>query len=879
MAKQTPMMEQYSRIKRENHDAILLFRLGDFYEMFEKDAVYAASVLNITLTQRNGIPMCGFPHHAAHNYISRLLVEGQRIAICEQTEDPDQSRGIVRREVVEVISPGIILTPELLDNKSSNCIAALLCREQNRDLFVACASLDVSTGEFISSVFHGGDLLDQLLNEIEENGIREIIYPETITSLQGMGKTIDLLGRSREDVSLRPREDHLFDPADAAAVLRKHFSVPNTDAFELRDPLEVTACGSLLMFAKENVKQDLTHIGWIRGKRRDTLVIDNATKKHLELTHNQSDGSAHGTLLSVLDRTQTPMGGRGLGKLLNSPYGNILHIRKRQDQVQQLHADGSTAKKLRGALSRIIDIERILSKLSVSKANGRDLIGLSTSLKAAAEIGIVLEEADHFEEEVAGLGDHDVIVEIIDRAVVEDPPPGIREGHIIRDGYHEKLDAFRRVGRENREWINRYQHEEQRRLGIGSLKVRYNRVIGYYIEVTKPNLGLVPEHYIKKQTLVNAERFTTEELERHETLLLEAREQSDLLEFEIFNEIRERILEHTDALFGTAKVIGLIDVCCSLAGAARENNYVRPDLVEENVIDIKEGRHPVVEVYGEEAFISNDLHLNAEDRRIMILTGPNMSGKSTFLRQSALIVIMAHMGSFVPAAQATIGLVDRVFSRIGATDRLIRGESTFLVEMIETSRILHYGTERSFIIMDEIGRGTSTYDGLSIAWAVLEYLLGETVGAKVLFATHYHEITALRDRHGIVNCNVTVKEWNDTVVFLRKIVPGSASKSYGIEVARMAGIPEKVIARAKAILDNLENKYGSTMPLLLGEQSDRGDKEDGIAEEYTSLSRQYDLFPSPFDILIGELRELDIDHLTPLEALNLLDRLKKSLSL
>ena len=883
MAMQTPLMEQYTRIKRENDDSVLLFRLGDFYEMFEKDAVYASRVLNITLTNRNGIPMCGFPFHAADTYIAKLLGEGNRIAICEQTEDPSQARGIVKREVVEIISPGIITDPELLDNKSANCIAALLGTESKGERKLAVASLDVSTGEFVSSLIRDGDVIDHVLNEIEENGIREIIYPESLDEGSLLSGILGGVRKMYADVVFRSREDHLFNATDAERSLKKHYAVKNTDVFELRDKLEVTACGSLLSYVMQNVKQELRHVQWVRGIQRErALFIDNATKKHLELTQNQTDGGSAGTLLHILDRTQTAMGGRLMRRNLSSPFGTKEQIQERLQKVSFFYKRGEAASSARSYLACILDIERIVSKLSVAKGNARDAIGLKDSLRAAAGMrdGLTAVGTELFQRELEGLGNFSGIIDLIEKAIDAAPPLSVHEGRIIRDGYDEQLDRYRRLGRENREWINRYQLEEQRRHGIASLKVRYNKIIGYYIEVTKPNLHLIPAHYIKKQTLVNAERFTTEELEEHETLLMEARDKSDTLEYELFENIRREILQHMERLYRAAEVIASVDVCVTLATGAKDNDYTEPEIVEENIIDIEGGRHPVVEALGEEAFIANDLVLNDSDRRIMILTGPNMAGKSTFLRQAALIIIMAHMGGYVPARRARIGLVDRVFSRIGATDRLIKGESTFLVEMIETSRILHYATERSFIIMDEIGRGTSTYDGLSIAWAVLEYLLDDTVGAKVLFATHYHEITALRDRYGIVNCNVTVKEWNNNVIFLRKIVPGSASKSYGIEVARMAGIPDSVIERAKSILSRLETNFGGHIPLFVGERTDRpgGLQGDREITDRAKPDTQLDLFPSPYEILMKELGEVDIESITPLEALNILDRLKRSIS-
>jgi len=882
MARKTPMMEQYNRIKRGNHDSILLFRLGDFYEMFEKDAVYASKALNITLTKRNGIPMCGFPFHAADTYIAKLLAQGSRVAICEQTEDPSQAHGIVRREVVEIMSPGIITDPDLLDNKRANCIAALICTESKTEQKFAISSLDVSTGEFMSSLIRDGDVVDHVLNEIEENGIREIIYPEYLAEGPPFSGVLASVKKVHADVVFRSREDGLFNAAYAESTLREHYAVKNTDVFELRDELEITACGSLLSYVMQNVKRELKHVQWVKGTRREyALFIDNATKKHLELTQNQTDGGSAGTLLHILDRTETAMGGRLLRRNLSSPFGTKERIQERLHRVAFFYNNADTVSSLRSSLTSILDIERIMSKLSVAKGNARDTLGLKDSLRAASKIrdGLEAAEGNLFGNELEGIDDFSDIIDLIERAIDAAPPLSLHEGRIIRDGYSEQLDKYRNVGRENREWINQYQLEEQRRHGISSLKVRYNKIIGYYIEATKPNLHLIPSHYIKKQTLVNAERFTTEELEEHETLLREARDKSDALEYELFETIRGEILQYTESLYRAAEAIASVDVCVSLAAVARDNDYTEPDIVDENIVDIRDGRHPVVEALGEEPFIANDLVLNDSDRRIMILTGPNMAGKSTYLRQAALIIIMAHMGGFVPAKQARIGLVDRVFSRIGATDRLIKGESTFLVEMIETSRILHYATQRSFIIMDEIGRGTSTYDGLSIAWAVLEYLLEHTVWAKVLFATHYHEITALRDSYGIVNCNVTVKEWNNSVIFLRKIVPGSASKSYGIEVARMAGIPDSVIERAKAILSNLEKNFGGQIPLMMGGRIDRPDGDQGEADEGEGREsdKQLDLFPSPYEILVQELGNVDIERITPLEALNILDRLKRSL--
>jgi len=878
--KTTPMMEQYYSLKGKNRDSILLFRLGDFYEMFEKDAVAASKILNITLTKRNRTPMCGFPYHAAQSYIAKLLKEGKKIAICEQTGDPTQSKGIVKREIVEILSPGIITNPDFLTDSDYNCIAALYGYSDKSGVFAACASLDISTGEFLSNYFHDGDLVDTLLNEIEDNGIREIIYPESFDD-DAVFRSILLKVKSlRPDVVLRGSADDDFHTTGAEDVLKSHFGVSNTRIFQLNDDLETVACGAVLSYVRENVKQDLSHIRWIKGKKKaNVLVIDNTTKKHLELTEN-AEGNEQATLLSILDKTETAMGRRMLKKWLNNPSRKIGEIKNRLEKVNYFFNTAAVLKVMKRHLSKIMDIERIVSKLSVGKGNARDLIGLKNSLQSVGSIKEELANTAIMEDETDLLGDFKGILKTIESAIDDDPPPGVREGKIIKKGYSKKLDSLRKVNRENREWINHYQSEEQKKHKINSLKVKYNRIVGYFIEVTRPNLHLIPSYYIKKQTMLNSERFTTEELAEHETLLLEARRDADDLEYQIFEEICSEVLEHTTHLYKTSEIIAHIDVYCSLALVARENGYVMPGIVEENIIQIKDGRHPVVEKLNEEEFIGNDLDLNDAERRVMILTGPNMSGKSTYLRQSALIVIMAHMGSFIPAREACIGIVDRVFSRIGATDRLVKGESTFLVEMIETSRILHYATERSFIIMDEIGRGTSTYDGLSIAWAVLEYLLDvRKVGAKVLFATHYHEITALKDSYGIINYNATVKEWNDSVIFLRKIVPGSASKSYGIEVARMAGIPDQIVERSKSILSVLEMKYGVHIPLLLGDtEKESGQSVNEGALQPAQKAVQFDLFPSPYEILLKELRQVNIEKITPLEALNILDRLKKSIS-
>lgn len=863
-------MVQYHRIKRQNKDAILLFRLGDFYEMFEGDAVAASSILNIALTKRNGIPMCGFPHHAADTYIGKFLREGNKIAICEQKGDPKHAKGIVKRDVVEIISPGVITDPDLLQGTGNNCIAAVFGETHQGSLNIACSSLDVSTGEFVSTFLSSGDLLDHILNEIADNGIREIIYPE---SWDDAGPFRALIGKCRSLASrvvFRSTSDYTFDTASCLEVLKSQFGTVTADVFGFRNDLELSSCGAVLSYVKESTKRDISHVQWVRERQdEEILVMDSATKRHLELTENTTDGTAAATLLAVIDKTITAMGSRLLKRYIHNPSRDKQEISRRLAKVGRFFEERDLLSRVRDSLTRILDIERIVSKLSVGKGTARDLISLKDSLAALDSIKEVLAGTDSFAEEQSSLGDFYELVKTIDSGIVKDPPLSIKEGGFIKDGYDPTLDRYRETLDKNREWIKRYQLAQQQKLGIGSLKLRYNRIIGYYIEVTKPNLRLIPEDYIKKQTLVNAERFTTHELQEHEIVLMEAKEGANRHELSLFETMREVVLVETERIFSASAAVARLDVYQCLASAALENGYTCPEMVDEDIVEIKGGRHPVVEKFGDERFIENDLLLNDIDRRVMILTGPNMAGKSTFLRQAALIVIMAHMGSFVPARSARLGVMDRVFSRMGATDRLVKGESTFLVEMIETSRILHYATEKSFIIMDEIGRGTSTYDGLSIAWAVLEYLLDESlVGAKVLFATHYHEITALEGSRGVINYNATVKEWNNDVIFLRKIVPGIASKSYGIEVARMAGIPDTIIEKAKSILQKLESEYSSYVPFF----SANSESED------QSGKGQLDLFPSSYDILKKELWEIDINEITPLEALSILNRIKKNIN-
>jgi len=883
-SKLTPMMKQYYRLKSKYADSILLFRLGDFYEMFESDAREASEILHITLTKRNNVPMCGFPHHAAQSYISKLLRNGKKIAICEQQEDPKLAKGIVKREVVEVLSPGIIVDSTYLQDELNNSIGVFLFEYKKAYRGAVCAGMDVSTGEFFISSITDQDLTDGILNEIEENCIKEVLYPEEYEENDWFKDIIADIRKLHDGVVFRALDSIYFEPYRARENLLKHYSVVTLDVLELKGETEICAAGALLGYVKENLKKQLVHIGWIRRRDRSkSMLIDSATKLHLELVVNQTDGGKSNTLFDILDKTKTGMGERLLRKYINNPSTDISQINKRLEMVDLFYKNPGLLEKIEKYLSGILDIERILSKLSVNKANARDLLGLKESLKRFEQIRGILLEFAPFKIELDKIKGFGEIIATIENALVDEPPHTVREGGIIRDGVDDELDHLRNMGEEMHQWLVEYQGKLQNELGISSLKVKYNRIIGYYIEVTKPNLHLVPEWFIRKQTLVSSERFTTEELEQRQTLLLESHEKANEKEYEIFMDLCRKVLEDRDSIYMVAIFVATVDVAHSFAKVALENRYTRPELCEENIIEIKGGRHPVLEKIGVESFIANDLYLNDTDRRIMILTGPNMSGKSTFLRQSALIIIMAHMGSYVPAEYAKIGITDRIFSRIGMSDRLVKGQSTFLVEMIETSRILHYATPRSFVIMDEIGRGTSTYDGLSIAWSVIEYLLEDRFrGTKVLFATHYHEVTALGERYGIVNYNASVREWNNQIIFLRKIEPGRASRSYGIEVAKMAGLPYEIISRARYILHQLEKNYGDTMPLILGDDRKRGRRSIESSEnEWPDNSEkekaQLELFPSPFEILINELKNIDINIITPIQALNILEKLKKSL--
>ncbi len=803
-SKLTPAMRQYMQAKKEvPEDAILLFRMGDFYELFFDDAKRAAPLMDIVLTKRAGVPMCGVPYHALQTYVARLLQAGVKVAIAEQIEDPKQAKGIVKRAVTRVITPGTVLDEGVLAADRSNYLAAVASGSRGRFGF---AFIDVSTGDFRLT-----EVSDLGVVETELHRLRpaECIVPDHLLAQwreQG-------LPDAPPNLVWTPVDGWRFDLEVAGEELRRHFGVASLDGFGCRSlPLAVRAAGGIFQYVRDNLRQALGHITAMKVYHPGAaMVLDRISQRNLELVEPLFADTRAATLLSVLDHTVTPMGARLLREWLLRPLLSIERINERLDLVDVLVRDPMRLGEIREALTAVRDLERTVARVNLGTANARDLLVLQRGLEAVPGLRTLLEDldlalADRLHAELIEMPE---IAGAIGKAIVDDPPAAIKEGGIIRNGYSAELDELRQAARSGKNWIAELQAREQQRTGIKSLKIRYNKVFGYFLEVTKANLDLVPEQYIRKQTLTNAERFITPELKEIESKILGAEERSKALEYELFQALREQVSRVTPQIQRSARAVAVLDVIAALAQAATENNYRRPVLTEEPVLDIRESRHPVLDrMMQEERFVPNDILLNTTDRQLAVITGPNMAGKSTYIRQAALLVIMAQIGSFIPAESATIGIVDRVFTRIGAADDLTRGQSTFMVEMVETANILNNATPASLIILDEIGRGTSTFDGLSLAWAVAEYLHDNpAVKARTLFATHYHELTELAlTRKGVKNYNVAVREWGDQVIFLRKIQPGAADKSYGIHVARMAGLPRPVLQRAREILDNLEGE-------------------------------------------------------------------------
>ncbi|MDZ7343973.1 MAG: DNA mismatch repair protein MutS [candidate division KSB1 bacterium] len=861
-------MRQYLAVKAQHRDAILFFRMGDFYEMFYDDAKIASEVLGITLTSRaHGksaeVPLAGFPHHALDTYLAKMIRAGHRVAICEQVEDPKLAKVVVKREVTEIVTPGTTLSDDLLVSRRNNFLLAVHPLQK----IAGIAQVDISTGEFLVGECAiesspGAEGLREAISNIEPAEI--LIAEEHADWLRNK-----ILPNSH--LTITRREGWQFAYDYAYEKLTRHFQTLTLKGFGCDDlRAGICAAGAALSYLKENQKSELRHLTQLtRLNQREYVVIDATTRRNLELVRSLRNEDQKGTLLSVLDRTRTAMGGRRLVQWLLQPLRDVDKINLRLDAVAELLQKNRERQAIVELLRGLGDLERLVAKVTTARANARELLSVRCVQEKipALKKNLAAFESALLQNIANGLHELAELTQELASALVDDPPLSVTDGGIFRSGYSAELDRLRSMSHSGKDWIAKLQAAERERTGIGSLKVGYNKVFGYYIEITNPNLAKVPQHYIRKQTLSNAERYITPELKEYEEQILQAEEKMVALEYELFDRLRQQVAGHATALQENARWVAVLDCLAAFAELANEQHYCRPVVDDSLTIDIQNGRHPVVEKllpFGEK-FVPNDTHLSDGDHQIIIITGPNMAGKSTYLRQVALIVLMAQIGSFVPATKASIGVVDKIFTRVGASDNLAGGESTFLVEMNETANILHNATPRSLVLLDEIGRGTSTYDGLSIAWAVVEFLHDNPkVAARTLFATHYHELTALANRHPRVkNYNVLVKEWGDQVVFLRKIVEGGCDHSYGIQVAQLAGLPKPVIQRAKQVLATLE------------QQAIERDELPPAAARQQQRARQMDIFVEQDHRLRQALLEIDINQLSPLDALQKLVSLQK----
>lgn len=884
----TPMMKQFMDVKNQYPDAIVFFRMGDFFEMFFEDAEEASRILEITLTSRdknkdNAIPMCGVPVVAADSYLAKLVQAGKRVVICDQVEDPKTAKGLVRREVVRVISPGLVTADTCLSAKENNFIIAISQGPLGKPFGIAV--LDISTGDFRIGELESSQVL---LAEIFRLEPSELLLPLFLQDSQLVLSIKQVLPR----VFLSFRPDEFFDYKRGERTMISHFRIMNLQGLGIEGLREGIGAGAgLLAYAMETQKGLLGHIKPpILHRVDDFLLIDEATKRNLELVRNCMDGSRTGTLLEVLDKTMTPMGGRLLKQWILYPLQDVRGIDARLRAVSALRECSKELTRIRGLLKGVYDLERLLSRISVSTANGRDLLAFKQSIGILPELASIVNSIFNaynlsiFRNILDGLHDVSYLFEMLDKAIREDCPATLKDGGVIKEGYHAELDELFSIQRDARGLLAALERSERERTGISSLKIGYNKIFGYYIEVSKANVSRIPSDYHRKQTLVNGERYINERLKELEEKILGAEERRLELELAIFEEIRARIAFDAPKIADIASSIAVLDCLCSLAQVAEDNDYVCPVIHEGQTICIQEGRHPVVEQgMPRGVFVPNDIRLGEEDARMLLITGPNMAGKSTILRQTALLTLMAHMGSHVPAKQAEFGVVDRIFSRVGATDYLFRGQSTFMVEMIEAANILNNATERSLVILDEIGRGTSTYDGLSIAWAMAEYLVQKGgKGVKTLFATHYYEMTALAESYNSVqNWHVAAEEWQGEIVFLHRLKPGPAQRSYGIHVAALAGVPNVVIERATELLEWLESgktkqKGRGVLPLQTNLGRDgvmRQNKKRGLSREPMGVQG---VLPLDFDDPIKNiLKTVDINRMTPIDALNLLAELKK----
>lgn len=876
MAELTPMMRQYLETKKDYQDCILFYRLGDFYEMFFEDAETASRELEITLTGKScGLeeraPMCGVPYHAVDGYLTRLVSKGYKVAICEQVEDPKEAKGLVKREVTRIVTPGTNMNLPMDDSRNNY----LLCVSYFPGK-IGISAADVTTGDYYLTEVED---IRKLQDEINKYAPSEIICNE---AFYVSGFPVEEM-KNRLGVTVYSLASHYFDEEICRKSLLKHFHVSSLLGLGVEEfPSGLIAAGALLQYLYETQMTSLEHFTHLYPYLTNKyMLLDGATRRNLELIETLREKQKKGSLLGVLDRTKTAMGGRLLRKYIEQPLIDRQEIEERLDAVEELCDKSMLRDELREYLNPVYDLERLLGKVSYRTANPRDLIAFRCSLEMLPSMKTVLQDTTSaylakIQEEMDDLSD---LFHLIDDAIIEDPPIAVKEGGLIKEGFHESIDELRRAKTEGKNWLAALENEDKERTGIKNLRIKYNKVFGYYFEVTNSYKDLVPEDYIRKQTLANAERYTTPRLKELEDTILNAEDKLYSLEYDVFCEIRETIAGQIERIQRTARAIARLDVCTSLSYVAERNHYVRPSLNEKGIIDIKEGRHPVVEqMIQNDMFISNDTFLDNKKHCIAVITGPNMAGKSTYMRQTALIVLMAQLGSFVPAKKADIGIVDRIFTRVGASDDLASGQSTFMVEMNEVANILRNATADSLLVLDEIGRGTSTFDGLSIAWAVIEHISNrKLLGAKTLFATHYHELTELEGKMDNVNnyC-IAVKEKGDDIVFLRKIIKGGADKSYGIQVAKLAGVPDMVIDRAKEIVEQLSDN-DITEKVQNIEINIKNEKKKSVKYDEVDLE-QISLFDTVKDEdVVRELTEIDITTLTPVDALNVLYRLQNKL--
>ena len=874
----TPMMKVYCETKEKYKDCILFYRLGDFYEMFFEDALIASKELEITLTGKDcGLkeraPMCGVPFHAVDGYLNKLVSKGYKVAICEQLEDPKQAKGLVKRDVIRVVTPGTNLDAQALDESRNNYLMCIVCMEDRYGLSVA----DISTGEYLVTELDGEK---KLLDEINNFSPSEIICNH---SFYVSGVDIEDM-KERLHISVFSLDSWYFDDALCARNLMEHFHVSSLsglglDAFSCG----IIAAGALLQYLIETQKTSIANLTALTPYSISKyMVLDSSTRRNLELCETLREKNKRGSLLWVLDKTKTAMGARMLRRYLEQPLIEKEEIMQRLDAVEELKDNAITREELREYLNPVYDLERLISRISYQTANPRDLVAFKTSLSMLPHIKYIMKSLQspllvQLQEEMDELED---LFALVDTAIVDEPPISIRDGGFIKEGYHEEVDRLRHAKTEGKSWLAKLEAEEREKTGIKTMKVKYNKVFGYYLEVTNSYKDMVPDYYTRKQTLTNAERYITPELKELEETILGSEDKLTALEYDLYVEVRGKIADEILRIQKTAHAIAGVDVFASLALVAERGNYVKPSINEKGVLDIKNGRHPVVEkMIPNDMFIANDTYLDNGKNRISIITGPNMAGKSTYMRQTALIVLMAQIGSFVPADAAKIGLVDRIFTRVGASDDLASGQSTFMVEMTEVANILRNATRSSLLILDEIGRGTSTFDGLSIAWAVVEYISNpKLLGAKTLFATHYHELTELEGKlPGVNNYCIAVKENGDDIVFLRKIIQGGADKSYGIQVAKLAGVPDMVIERAKELAEELTN--ADITVHVQGGDAEGQKARKAKTQKYDQVDMdQMSLFDTVSDSdVLKELQELEVSTMTPLDALNTLYRLQNKL--